>query len=127
MQDFRGLDIYKRAIDYSMRIYRFSTQLPSDEKYGLVSQIKRAVSSIPLNISEGTGCGTSKEFAVFVNSAYRSCNEVLTCLELTTKLGLYEKGEEIEQLENQGMELSRMIYAFLKKLASQTYNLSLRT
>ena len=56
MQDFRKLDIYKRAIEYSVSIYKFSSELPTDEKYGLISQIRRAVSSIPLNVSEGVGC-----------------------------------------------------------------------
>ena len=127
MQDFRKLDIYKRAIDYSVKIYRFSGGFPRDEKYGLISQIRRAVSSIPLNISEGAGCSSNKEFSMFVGYAYRSCNEVLTCLELTTKLELHHHNGQVSELEKEGGELSRMIYAFFKKLGGQTYNLLLKT
>ena len=123
MQDFRKLDIYKRAIEYSTRIYKFSAKLPTNEKYGLVSQIRRAVSSIPLNISEGAGCSSNKEFALFINYAYRSCNGVLTCLELIVTLNLYKGKDEIDTLEKEGVELSRMIYAFFKKLGGRTYNL----
>ena len=123
MQDFRRLEIYKRAIGYSVSIYTFSTRLPSNEKYGLVSQIRRAVSSIPLNISEGSGFSSNKEFALFINYSYRYCNEVLTCLELIFKLNLYKKKEEIELLEKAGIELSCMIYSFFKSLGGKTYNL----
>ena len=55
MQDFRKLEIYKRAIEYCSKIYEFSAKLPASEKFGLISQIRRAASSIPLNISEGAG------------------------------------------------------------------------
>lgn len=120
MQDFRKLDIYKKAITYSVNVYKFSAELPADEKYGLISQIRRAVSSIPLNISEGAGCSSNKEFALFVNYAYRSCNEVLTCLELTTSLNLYKQNGQVGILEEKGIELSRMLYAFWKKLSGST-------
>ena len=116
MQDFRRLDIYKRAIDYCVEVYKFSTKLPSSEQYGLVSQIRRAVTSIPLNISEGAGTNSNKEFCLFITYSYRSVNEVLTCLELTKKLGLSKEETKVESLEKEGAELSRMIYAFSKKL-----------
>ncbi|MBI4115155.1 MAG: four helix bundle protein [Candidatus Omnitrophica bacterium] len=120
MQDFRKLDIYRRAIKYCVNIYDLSTRFPKDEKYGLVSQIRRAVSSIPLNVSEGAGCGSNKEFSQFVSYAYRSCNEVLTCLELAMRLDLHKGNGEINELEKEGIELSRMLYAFLKKLDGST-------
>jgi len=116
MQDFRKLNIYKRAIEYCKNIYNFSTKLPSNEKYGLIPQIRRAAISIPLNISEGSGCNTDKEFSQFISYAYRSINEVLTCLELSVELKLVKDGIEIEDLTNEGIELSKMIYGFSKKL-----------
>ena len=115
MQDYNKLDVYKRAIEYSVNIYKFSTELPENEKYGLISQMRRAVSSIALNISEGAGCNSNKEFSIFINYAYRSCNEVLTCLELISKLGL-SKSQKINELQTEGIEISRMIYSFLKRL-----------
>ena len=66
--------IYKRAIEYCKNLYNFSTKLPSNEKYGLIPQIRRAAISIPLNISEGSGCNTNKEFSQFISYAYRSIN-----------------------------------------------------
>lgn len=59
MQDHRQLDIWQRAMDYAVRIYEFSTHLPADERYNLVSQLRRAATSVPLNIAEGCGCATN--------------------------------------------------------------------
>jgi len=52
----------------------------------------------------------------FTSYAYRSVNEVLTCLELSVELKLVKDGIEIEDLTNEGIELSKMIYGFSKKL-----------
>ena len=118
MQDFRKLNIYKKAIEYCVKIYKFSAKLPSDEKYGLISQIRRAATSIPLNISEGAGCSTDKEFSQFIGYSYRSVNEVLTCLELNVELKLVKDRIETEDLTNEGIVLNKMIYSFSKKLGT---------
>ena len=115
MQDFRKLLIYSRAIEYCSDIYQFAKKLPQNEQYGLTSQIKRAACSIPLNISEGAGSISKKEFAQFLSYSYRSVNEVLTCLELIRKLNLIQN-YETQISETKGRELSCMIYSFLKKL-----------
>ena len=115
MQDFRKLIIYQKSIKYCSDIYKFAQKLPKDEQYGLTSQIKRAACSIPLNISEGAGSASKKEFAQFLSYSYRSVNEVLTCLELTKELQLIQYFE-ISPFEINGKELSSMIYSFLKKL-----------
>ena len=115
MQDFRRLLIYSKAIEYCSDIYKFAQKLPQNEQYGLASQIKRAACSIPLNISEGAGSASKKEFAQFLSYSYRSVNEVLTCLELTKELKLIQN-YEIQTFETKGKELSCMIYSFLKKL-----------
>jgi four helix bundle protein len=90
VQDYRKLEIWNRAMDYAVEIYRLSARLPSIEKYGLTSQIRRAVCSIPLNIAEGSGCESQKEFRLFLGYAHRSTHEVLTVLELIERLKLFE-------------------------------------
>ena len=57
MQDYHQLDIWRRAMDYAVDVYKFAAILPEVEKYNLASQLRRAASSVPLNISEG--CGTA--------------------------------------------------------------------
>jgi four helix bundle protein len=70
MQDYKKLDIWKKAMDYTTEIYKMSSKLPPSEKYGLTSQIQRAVCSIPLNIAEGAGCDSHKEFKLFLEYAH---------------------------------------------------------
>ena len=76
MQDYHQLDVWNRAMDYTAAIYEFSAQLPSDERFNLVAQIRKAAISVPLNIAEGSGCTTNPEFARFVGYGYRSLKEL---------------------------------------------------
>ena len=121
MQDYKNLQIYGRSIEYCAEIYKFSALLPDHEKYGLVSQIRRAACSIPLNISEGAGTTSRKEFAQFISYAYRSVNEVLTCFDLVERLDLHKSNVLQDKLRTQGTELSRMIYSFFKSLGGRTF------
>lgn len=101
---------------FCIEIYKFSKKLPDSEKFGLTSQIRRAATSIPLNISEGAGTISTKEFAKFITYSYRSVNEVLTCLELIKNLNLIKDSSSVKELSQEGTSLSRMIYSFLRKL-----------
>lgn len=115
MKDYRKLEIWHRAMDYAVEIYKLSARLPSMEKYGLTSQIRRAVSSIPLNIAEGAGCESPKEFKLFLEYAHRSTHEVMTILELIERLKLCEDKYVVGLLQK-GKEIRAMIHAFMKKL-----------
>lgn len=115
MQDYRKLQIYQKAMDYCEEVYKLSKNYPATEIYNLTSQIRRAAISIPLNISEGAGSSSNKEFRQFISYAYRSMNEVLTCLDLSSRLKLLNI-VEVEKYIDKGKEISRMLYSFLKKL-----------
>ncbi len=67
-------------------IYKLSASFPSDERFGLTSQIRRAAVSIPANIAEGAARNTRKAFAQFVSIALGSCVEVDTHLEIAMRL-----------------------------------------
>lgn len=82
MQDYHQIDIWQRAMTFAARIYEFSAQLPDTERYNLTAQVRRAATSVPLNIAEGSGSATNGDFARFLGYAYRSLKEVVTCLEL---------------------------------------------
>jgi four helix bundle protein len=115
MKDYKKLEIWQRAMDYAVEIYKLSAHLPSEEKYGLASQIRRAVCSISMNIAEGSGCESQKEFRLFLEYAHRSTHEVLTILELIERLKLCED-KYIPDLLQKGKELRAMIHAFMKRL-----------
>jgi four helix bundle protein len=116
MQDYRNLEVWQRAMDYVAEIYRFSSSFPEGERFNMASQIRRAATSIPLNISEGAGCESSREFAKYLVYAYRSSNEVITCLELANRLGLCNDNGRAQDLMDEGNRLCKMLYSFIRKL-----------
>lgn len=65
MQDYHQLDIWHRAMGYTVEVYRFTAQLPAEERYNLLVQLRKAAVSVPLNIAEGAGSTTKAEFARF--------------------------------------------------------------
>jgi len=66
MQDYHQLEIWNRAMDYAAAVYEFIARLPEEEKYNLASQLRRAVTSAPLNIAEGCGAASNTELVRFL-------------------------------------------------------------
>lgn len=116
MQDYHQLDVWQRSMDYAVRIYEFTTHLPADERFNLVSQLRRAATSVPLNIAEGCGCATNGEFARFLSYAYRSLKELATCLELCRRLHRTLPEAAIATLVDEANQISRMTYALMQRL-----------
>jgi four helix bundle protein len=115
MQSFKDLLIWKRSLDFSIIVYRYSKQFPKEEVFGLTSQLRRAATSVPLNIAEGWGRGTDKSFANFLRIARGSLYEVETILEICFKLEYIEE-EELQIVTKEIEEIGKMINAFIKKL-----------
>src|SRR5215468_7738951 len=86
VQDYHQLDIWNRAMDYAVSVYELAAALPQEEKYNLSHQLRKAVTSAPLNIAEGCGCASNSELARFLSYSYRSLKEVVTTLELSERL-----------------------------------------
>ena len=107
MQDYHQLDIWNRAMDYAAAIYQFVATLPDEEKYNLASQLRRAVTSVPLNIAEGCGTASHTEFGRFLSYAYRSLKEVITALELCQRLYRVSR-DRTASLIDEGNQISRM-------------------
>ncbi|MBL7471426.1 four helix bundle protein [Robertkochia sediminum] len=82
------LDVYNRSMDLVEEIYNLTKQFPDYERYGLVSQINRAVVSIPSNIAEGAARGSTKDYCRFINIALGSASELETLLRLSERLRL---------------------------------------
>ena len=82
MQDYHQLDIWNRAMNYAVSVYKLAAELPQEEKYNLAHQLRKAVTSVPLNVAEGCGSASNTEFARFLSYAYRSMKEVVTAVEL---------------------------------------------
>ena len=79
--NFENLRVYQDALDFSKQVYKVCRRFPKDELFGLTSQLRRAASSIPLNIAEGSGL-TKTEFKNFLRRARGSVCECVTILHL---------------------------------------------
>ena len=82
------LNVWKKAIAFVKRIYQITGEFPSEEKFGLVSQMRRSAISIASNISEGAGRNNKKEFNQFLGVAQGSSSELETQLIISRELGL---------------------------------------
>ncbi len=118
-QKFRNLQIWQKAMEFITVIYSLSSTFPSEEKFGLTNQIRRAVVSIALNIAEGSGSGTDLEFRRFLKMALRSTYEVMAALEIASNLK-YAKKDIIERRLQEADELSAMIAGLIKKLKTDS-------
>lgn len=101
MRDFKTLDIWKRGISLSKMIYVLSREFPAEEKFGLQSQIRRAATSIPINIAEGCGRDSLKDFAHFIHIAKGSASELECELIIAVELGFitdYQATPLIEEI-----------------------------
>ena len=78
MFNFEKLDAWQLAIDFAELIYRITKEFPSDERFGLTSQLRRAAVSISSNLAEGNGRGTTKDFAHFIQIAFGSLMECVS-------------------------------------------------
>lgn len=87
MRSHRNLDLWQKAVELVVDVYEVTKKFPSDERFGLTSQIRRASCSIPANIAEGAGRKSDKEFLHFLSNSQGSASEVDTHLFISMKLG----------------------------------------
>ncbi len=93
VHNFRRMLIYKRGLELVTGVYALTRRLPGDEAYGLASQLRRAAVSVVLNIAEGSGASSEREFQRFLEIARRSLYEIDACLEVSASLCLLSKND----------------------------------
>jgi len=86
MYKFEKLKVWQLAMDLAVKIYSFTKKLPKEETYGLKDQLKRACTSIALNIAEGTGGESDKELVRYLYLAKKSLFETITGLKLIQQI-----------------------------------------
>lgn len=115
IKSYRDLLVWQKAIDLVVEAYRATAQFPKTETYGLISQIRRAASSIPANIAEGYGRGSRRDYAQFLFIAQGSLKELETHLIVAEKLSYLTRSQR-EHLLSQTDELGRMLGSLIRKL-----------
>ncbi|MBK7107294.1 MAG: four helix bundle protein [Ignavibacteriae bacterium] len=115
MHNFKELIVWQKARFLVKDIYNLVSNFPIDEKFGLTSQIKRAVISISSNIAEGAGRDSDKDFIRFLDMANGSAFELETQLYLAFDLNFINK-TDLENILGQVIEIEKLIYGFRNKL-----------
>ena len=104
--DYRDLEVWKLGMGLAVAAYSASSKFPQDERFGLTSQLRRAVTSIPANIAEGYGRETAGAYIQFLRIAQGSAKEVETLIELSSQLGFLQS-EAHEDLAAQVNRISK--------------------
>ena len=113
--NYQDLLVWQKAIDLVVEAYRATAVFPKSETYGLVSQIRRAATSIPANIAEGYGRGSRKEYVQFLVIAQGSLKEVETHFIVAERLS-YLTPAQPKRLLSQTDEIGRMLGSLIRKL-----------
>ncbi len=116
MRSIEDLDVFKFSHDITIEIYRLTDKFPEHEKYGLISQIRRSASSIPMNLMEGSHRLNKKEYRQFVGIARGSAGELKYQLMLSRDLGYL--GEDVYcKLRERAESISKMLTKLASSLA----------
>ena len=110
----RRLGVWQKSIDFATEIYQVTSKFPADERFGLVSQMRRAAVSIPSSLSEGAARGTA-EFAQFLRIAIGSASELDTQLKICQRLHYLPDALHTE-LDEQLATIDRMLVGLRKAL-----------
>jgi four helix bundle protein len=116
MRDYKKLDVWQKSHNMFMFIKKNITiKFPKEERYEMTSQLQRAALSVPLNIVEGCGRFTDKDFAHFLDTSLGSVNETDYCCFAALELNYITK-EDYENINQQVNEVRAMLISFLKFL-----------
>jgi four helix bundle protein len=115
MKNFRTLKVWGKAHEITISVYKATKNFPKEELYGLVSQIRRATSSIPTNIAEGCGKHSDKEFANFLQIAMGSASETEYLIFLCGELG-YISESDTQELIKSITEIKKMLTSLIKRI-----------
>jgi four helix bundle protein len=111
--DYRELDVWQMSMTLCENVYTLIQSFPSEERFALCDQLRRAVISIPSNIAEGNGRDSKAEYARFLSIARGSLFEVQTQLELAERFKYIVVPEDVKTLITR---ISKMLFSLTRKL-----------
>lgn len=115
MQDFTKLAVWDKSHALTLKIYEVTSAYPSQERFGLISQMQRSSSSVPTNIAEGCGRDSQAELKRFLIIAMGSASELHYQLILSRDLN-YLSIEQYTSLEKQVIEVKKMLAGFIRSI-----------
>ena len=116
--DHKDLILWQRALDLCVAVHQLTDELPRAERFGLIAQLRRAATSIPSNIAEGSARRTTREFLAFLYVARGSLAEVDTQLLLAVRLCFLDR-TRLVQLQPSMDEVGRLLNAVISGLKAR--------
>ena len=117
IETYRSLLVWKKSVDFVLKVYQLLGRFPKIEQYGLASQMQRAAVSIPSNIAEGKERQSDRDFARFIAIALGSLAELETQLLIAQKLG-YLNEDDWQETTAQADEIGKMLRSLHKTLST---------
>lgn len=118
VNSYRDLEVWQKGMDLVVACYEAAKNFPSDERFGLISQLQRAAVSVPANIAEGHGRTHLKEYLNHISIAYGSLMEIETHVQIAERL-TYLSSESVGRLLSDTERLGRMLNGLKRSLESK--------
>lgn len=118
VKTFEDMKVWQKSHEMTLKLYKVTKSFPKEERFGIVSQLRRAVSSIPTNIVEGFKRKTTKDYMHFINLADASLEETRYLLLLAHDLG-FLPDKEYDTIIDDCKEIGRMIGGLEKSLVAK--------
>jgi four helix bundle protein len=115
MQDFRNVDVWKKAHSLALSIYQETRSMPHEEVFGMTMQLRRSAAAVPSRIAEGCGRETDAEFALDIRRAIAGCSELEYLILLANDLRLLSP-ETAKELSMQTVEARKMLFGLRRKM-----------
>lgn len=119
INSYKDLLVWQKGMEIVKLVYAISSHFPKEEMFGLTSQIRRASTSIPLNIAEGYGRSSRLSYRSFIRIARSSNHELETALEIALMLEFVVEKDVVE-LKRNIEEESRMLNSLIQKLSDES-------
>ncbi|PSL50048.1 four helix bundle protein [Chitinophaga niastensis] len=127
MRNFRSLVVWQKSLELSVKVYELTKLFPSEEKFGLISQLRRAAVSITSNIAEGAAKSSDLYFKKFLEDAIGSAFEMESQLLISCKIYPDLEKSITEILFPLMIEVQKMLNSMIGKLKSQSLEAPLKT
>ncbi len=118
IKSYKDLVVWQKSMDLVVEIYKITELFPSEERFGLISQMRRCSISIPSNIAEGRGRGTRRDFIQFLRISLGSSNELSTQVEIAKRIA-NTRNLEFAQIECLLEEVIKMLKVIIFKLSNE--------
>ncbi len=115
MKSYRDLIVWNKSMSLVTLVYTILKKFPDEEKFGLISQIKRSSVSIPSNIAEGFGRNYTKDYSRFLQIARGSLYEMQTQIEISKNLNFISENE-VKEIFDLTLEVEKMLNSLINKL-----------